>query len=221
MRILRYLTLISLLALFLTDKDTFSQTICFNRDDVIVCYRKDEKIGTKYKSTDKTHIEKIIREKAKEIGVDPDLAVKIAYYESRLNQSAISSKGAIGVMQIMPQTARELGINPYDLYQNIEGGLRYFKILLDRFNNDLHLALAAYNAGPNNVERYGGIPPFGETVKYVANITGDNKVSRYIGNRSLKSQINKGGSIEKSRIIPTPPKILLSDDEILITNRVR
>ena len=212
--------LISLLALFLTEIDASPETLCFSRDDVIVCYRKEEQIGSRNNLKIKSDIERLIREKAREIGVDPDLAVKIAYHESRLNQSAISSKGAIGVMQIMPQTARELGINPYDLHQNIEGGLRYFKMMLERFNNDINLALAAYNAGPNNVEKYGGIPPFNETIKYVANITGNSKIPNHVNNRSAKSQSSKNSLMEKSRIVSTPPKILVSGDEILITNRI-
>ena len=105
-------------------------------------------------------------------GVSLDLLTAIATQESGLNQGARSSAGAIGVMQLMPGTAAQYGADPYDLQQNVDAGAHYFSDMLRRYNGDTSLALAAYNAGPGNVDRYGGIPPFTETQNYVASVLG-------------------------------------------------
>jgi soluble lytic murein transglycosylase-like protein len=107
---------------------------------------------------------------ATRMNVDPELVQAIAWQESRFDPQARSPKGAIGIMQLMPATARQLGVNPYDPQQNIQGGVAYLRALLTQFNGDVRLALAAYNAGPNAVLQYGGIPPFRETQNYVKSI---------------------------------------------------
>ncbi len=104
-------------------------------------------------------------------GLSASLLEAVAWRESRGRQSAISPKGAIGVMQLMPGTAAELGVDPHDSLSNIEGGARYLRRQLDRFGS-VPLALAAYNAGPGAVLRHGGIPPYRETRAYVAAIMG-------------------------------------------------
>ena len=110
---------------------------------------------------------------AQKYGVDPKLALSVAIAETgNFNQNDISTEGAIGVMQLMPATARELGVDPYNEDQNIDGGMRFLKDMLDRFNGDTRLATAAYNAGPSAVERFGGVPPYGETQAYVNKIAG-------------------------------------------------
>lgn len=114
-------------------------------------------------------IEDLIRRTARRYGVPEQLALAVARAESGLRQEARSPAGAIGVMQLMPATAMALGVDPHNLAQNIEGGIRYLRQQFDRFG-DWRLAVAAYNAGPEAVKRYGGIPPFRETQKYVQRV---------------------------------------------------
>lgn len=102
--------------------------------------------------------------------LSPTLIEALVWQESRWRKDAISPAGARGLAQLMPETARELGVNPDDPYANLEGGARYLRIQLDRFDGNLEKALAAYNAGPGRVERANGIPNIRETQNYVAAI---------------------------------------------------
>lgn len=114
-------------------------------------------------------IDRAIAEASRAHGVDRELLSAVAWQESRGRMSAVSPKGAVGVMQLMPATAAQLGIRNHDLVDNIHGGAIYLRQQIDRFGS-VPLALAAYNAGPGAVARYSGIPPFRETRDYVARI---------------------------------------------------
>jgi soluble lytic murein transglycosylase-like protein len=113
-----------------------------------------------------------INEAARRAELSPRLIEAVARQESGFRHQAVSRAGAVGVMQLMPGTAAELGVDRFDLSQNVTGGATYLRRMLDSFNGDLSLALAAYNAGPAAVRRFGGVPPFGETRAYVSAILG-------------------------------------------------
>lgn len=115
--------------------------------------------------------EDIIQEAAKTYEMDPDLIRAVMQAESSFHPYALSHAGAEGLMQLMPALSTEMGVsNAFDPRENIMGGVRYLKRLLDYHGGNLDLALASYNAGPGNVERYGGVPPFRETRNYVRTI---------------------------------------------------
>lgn len=113
----------------------------------------------------------IVADSADRHGLSPELLYSVIHRESAFNPCAVSYKGALGLMQLMPGTAAELGVqNPFDPRENVDGGARYLKRMLASFDGDLSLALAAYNAGPGAVERYDGTPPYRETQNYVSAI---------------------------------------------------
>ena len=113
-------------------------------------------------------IDEAVRRIAAEQAVSPQLIHSVIKVESNYNAHAISSKGALGLMQLIPSTARRFGVSDaFNPVQNIQGGARYLRYLLDLYNEDYPLALAAYNAGEGAVARYGGVPPFAETRNYV------------------------------------------------------
>ena len=116
--------------------------------------------------------DELIRQHAGQHGLSPDLVRAVIQAESNFNRFAISPKGAMGLMQLMPATARELGVgDPFHPDENIRGGVSYLASLLARYDHNVELALAAYNAGPGSVERYGRVPPYRETRDYVRKIT--------------------------------------------------
>jgi len=136
--------------------------------------------------------------------LDPDLVNSVIRAESGFNVRAVSPKGAQGLMQLMPQTASQLGVqNAFDPQANVEGGTRYLRELLVRYNFDLIKALAAYNAGPERVEQYGGVPPYYETKAYVARIVRDyNK--KLAAKTSAQTPTQKKSSQHKSTATSVP-----------------
>ncbi len=148
----------------------------------------------------------IAEEKARNHNVDPQLVKAVINAESNWNPKAISQKGAIGMMQLMPKTASDMGVgNPLNAEENIEGGVKYLRYLLDKFQGNLTLAIAAYNAGPSRVEKVGGVPLIPETIKYVKQV-----MNEYSGG----SRVDWLSSSASAKI----RKVVLEDGTVLITN---
>ncbi len=152
-----------------TDAPTDKRFKVFMRD-----LKKDKELRTKLRysaSANPAEFEQLIRTCSEKYGVNPNLVKAVIHAESGYNPNAVSSKGASGLMQLMPGTAKSLKVadrfNPKD---NVEGGVKYLRFLLDTFRGDVSLAVAAYNAGLNKVAKYGGIPPYNETRTYVSRV---------------------------------------------------
>src|SRR6266542_2914914 len=167
-RIVQSLMRASLLILFIAasafgQRFTAPETVRLKQHERVIVIRGIAHIDAPFSN--------LISEAARTYGVDPRLMVAIARRESAFNPNAVSRVGACGLMQLMPATARLLGVNDiFDVRQNVFGGAQYLRTLLDAFHGDLDLTLAAYNAGPGAVQKYNGVPPFRETRAYVASI---------------------------------------------------
>jgi soluble lytic murein transglycosylase len=151
-------------------------------------------------------VHRIIVKKAGKYRLDPSLISAVITAESAFDPGAVSRKGAMGLMQLMPGTARDLGVrNPFNPEENIEGGTRYLKYLIEKFDGDLTRALAAYNAGPRRVESSGRLPE--ETTNYIRKV-----YSIYKGER----RVEPAGPEEKTVIY----KVVLDDGKVIITNHI-
>jgi len=149
---------------------------------------------------------RVAEEKALKHNVDPKLVNAVISAESNWNPKAVSQKGAVGMMQLMPKTARDMGVgNPLNADENIEGGVKYLRYLLNKFRGNFALAVAAYNAGPSLVEKVGGVPSIPETVKYVRQV-----MNEYSGGGSVAWDTSSDGA--KLR------RVVLGDGTLLITN---
>jgi hypothetical protein len=153
-----------------------------------------------------------VKQAAAKYEIEPDLIHAVIKTESNGNHRAVSKKGAMGLMQLMPSTAYDMNVvNPFNPEENIEGGTKYLKQLLEKFNGDLTLALAAYNAGPKTVEKYGNVPPISETRQYVKKIISLFKGKGIYGFSDSKQAT---AAPEPVRIY----KVVLDDGTVLFTN---
>jgi hypothetical protein len=144
------------------------------------------------KPTSPTTLKELVSVASTNNNIDPDLVMTLIGVESGFDANAVSPKGALGLLQLMPRTATRLGVtDPLDPAANLQGGTRYLRELLDRYHNDLAKALAAYNAGPGRVEQYHGVPPYPETQSYIAKVIYDlhrKKVARVLAHPDLRSK---------------------------------
>jgi soluble lytic murein transglycosylase-like protein len=159
----------------------------------------------------------IVDEKSSRYGVDANLVKAVIKTESAYNVKAFSKAGAAGLMQLMPETAKRFGVqNRFDIAQNIDGGVRYLKVLLDMFGGNVRLAVAAYNAGEHKVIKYGyQIPPYAETQDYVKKVIknmGGKRVSNII--LSNKTSVSRKGS-GSSKLLGATNKLLSNSDKII------
>ncbi|HXN94686.1 MAG TPA: lytic transglycosylase domain-containing protein [Candidatus Acidoferrales bacterium] len=161
-------------------------------------------------------LDSIVSAASKRNNLDPDLVNSLILVESGFDPNAVSPKGARGLMQLMPQTAAQMGVqNAMDPAANVEGGTRYLGALVSRYHNDLSKALAAYNAGPDRVEQYHGVPPYPETQAYVARIIGDFNRKK---DAQRRQQPDPGGnrsqdqnSVAAEFSVPGQPKVVRPD----------
>ena len=157
--------------------------------------------GSKKSHTIKSY-HQLINSKSREYNIEPSLIKAVIKTESNWDSMAVSQKGAMGLMQLMPDTAEDMEVrNPFNPEENIEGGIKYLRYLLNRFNGDITLALAAYNAGPEKIEKFGGIPPIPETQRYV---------------KQILSIYNNGDSSTRTSTVIY--KVIYSDGSVLYTN---
>ncbi|MCE5312898.1 MAG: lytic transglycosylase domain-containing protein [Nitrospiraceae bacterium] len=184
--------------------DTSARVVMREEDDVLSVRSEPAESGSDFVS--------LAEKKARKHNVDPDLLKAVIKAESNWNHRAVSPKGARGLMQLMPATAAQLGVkNVFDPVENIDGGARYLRYLIEKFNGNLTLALAAYNAGPARVEKKMRVPAIPETVSYVRNI-----VSSYNRSGSKKSGSNTAAAHNVEYKIK---RFVLDDGSIVFTNR--
>lgn len=156
------------------------------------------------------NVDEGIARAAQQHGLDPGLLRAVAWQESRGNNAAVSDKGALGIMQLMPGTAAALGVDPRDPEANINGGAAYLALQMAKFGN-VELALAAYNAGPGAVIRYGGVPPYRETRSYVSTI-----MLRWNGSTASLAPGQNGGVAAAALVAAPKPQRRVTAQPILL-----
>jgi len=199
--------IIILLFLVNTPYFLYSKIIAYrNEKGILVLTNKPSKAKPKliYKKNRYSHYNQIIEKGSKKYNVPSSLIHQIILVESNYNPNAVSPKGAIGLMQLMPETAKQYGVeDPFDPVQNIEGGVKYLKDLIKLYKGKTDLVLAAYNAGQEAVKKYGGIPPFPETRRYIEKIKRAYN-SHYI---SIKLRIYRYYDLEGRLVISNKPPL--------------
>ena len=156
---------------------------------------------------DSASIGKVVGSAGERHQIDPDFINSVIRAESGFNNRAVSKKGAQGLMQLMPQTASQLGVaNSFDPNANVEGGTKYLRELLEKYNFDVPKALAAYNAGPKRVDQYRGVPPYYETQAYVARIIRDFNRRKLAENPALAQKKPSGKSAKAATSKPAAPR---------------
>ena len=142
---------------------------------VVICFLIATPNPASCEQTTPQNAKMLIVKAAKNMGVDPYIALSIAKIESNFDVTTKSRQGNIGLYQLTPSTAKKLGVNPYIVTENIEGGLKYYKMLYNKYGS-VDVALAAYNAGPGNVAKYKGVPPFTTTKKFINSIKRESEI---------------------------------------------
>jgi hypothetical protein len=164
------------------------------------------------------HINEVVNTASATFHLDPDLVNSVIHAESGFNAHAISPKGARGLMQLMPGTANQLGVHDvFDPEANVTGGSRYLRELLERYNFDLVKALAAYNAGPERVEQYQGVPPFRETRAYVARIVHEYNTKKIAQEKAAAKQKQLSAHAASKPQSKTPPQTHLVTKPVVTT----
>ena len=152
-------------------------------------------------------LNQVVNEASDRYRLDPDLVNSVIKAESAFHVRAVSPKGAQGLMQLMPGTASQLGVpNAFDPQENVDGGTKYLRELLERYNFDLVKALAAYNAGPERVERFGGVPPYYETRTYVARIVKDFNKKKMAEQKAAAAKKPAGNASQTAKTQAKPAK---------------
>jgi hypothetical protein len=229
---MRAIIIVSAFLLTFQASAAYSDVYKYVDEDGVVCYTdapmgkktvrvlKEQKTAAKQARAEEGAVSSVrsqdyssyVQQAAAKYEIEPDLIHAVIKTESNGNQRAVSRKGAMGLMQLMPSTAYDMNVvNPFNPEENIEGGTKYLRQLLEKFNGDLTLALAAYNAGPKTVEKYGNVPPISETKQYVKKI-----ISLFKGKNSysFSDSARQAAAPEPVRIY----KVVLEDGTVLFTN---
>ena len=218
--------LIIIFSLFFVVPAAFSDIHKYTDEDGVICYtdapfgkktevviKENQTSSPENKTVTKSNYTHFVKQAALKYEIEPELINAVIKTESNGNHRAVSKKGAKGLMQLMPTTANDMNVrNVFNPEENIDGGTKYLKYLLEKFKGNLTLALAAYNSGPKTVEKYGAVPPISETVQYVKKV-----FSLYKGKQNYNLSTSSDNALAK----PAPIyKVLLDDGTILFTNSV-